>query len=89
LTPSSDLLFTVPSNVIGFGVGASVEVGPLGNLIISTPSIDLKYLSASENVLADFTSLGEPSITTGGKGTIRFSSDGLRLIGNGRMLDLP
>jgi hypothetical protein len=68
--------------------GASnIESSPLGQVVIGAYTSCREY-APDATIVRDWTNLPSPSVTEGIRGSLRITSDGLRILGNGRMMDI-
>jgi hypothetical protein len=80
--------FPWPSNASGRNAGANIEVDPFGHVVTSVDPYLRIYLP-NEQLVQD-SQITSPSVidfVSGMTGNLRITSDGLRILGNGRMFD--
>lgn len=85
--------FMVPSNVITNGVtsAGNVEFSPYGNdLFANFTSYDLRLYDAQSAPVKQWVQVPNPTATavTGVSASVKVTSDGLRVVGNGAMFDI-
>lgn len=82
--------FDLPPNVLDVGVSPrNVEFDAYGKLIADLHTFDFRVYGANGVLLEHATNLANASIGSAATGTLRISSDGLRAVGNGYLVNLP
>ncbi|MES2889407.1 MAG: hypothetical protein V4739_15540 [Pseudomonadota bacterium] len=77
-----------PANTFGSSI-PNLEVDATGRLITNDASFTLRVFSATGALEHQSQNVGNQTLASGGPGLILVSGDGLRLIGNGRLVGIP
>lgn len=81
--------FGLPSNVQTNGMAlANIEVDAYGKLFVHDDVYDLRVYTPSGTLQQRWQNLADATLVAEGSGSMRMSSDGLRLIGNGRLMSI-
>ncbi|HEV7914409.1 MAG TPA: hypothetical protein VGP22_11610 [Albitalea sp.] len=71
------------------GVGlANLEIDATGRLFTNDLWADLRIFTASGALERQWLNIADHTLVTGKAGSMRISGDGLRLIGNGRLMGI-
>lgn len=89
LSAGPGIQFTLPGNVLSVGITPrNVEFDPYGRLLANLGTMDVRLYGADGVLIQQVSNLPDQSIGSAGTGLLRVSSDGLRAIGNGYLMDL-
>jgi hypothetical protein len=76
-------------SINSFNSAGDIEIDPYGRVFTRIGVDDLRLYRPDGSLAQQWTNLLTPHVGSGPSGSMRISSDGLRLMGNGKLIDIP